>query len=139
MIVLDTNVISALMLRKPDKQVIDWLDSQASETIWTTSITVFEIRFGLEILSDSTRKRQLQDVFEVALTEELAGRVLEFDHPAANEAALLSAQRRRSGRPIEIRDAMICGIARARRATIVTRNVKHFDDAQVAIVNPWED
>jgi len=138
MIVLDTNVLSALMLRKPDKKVVDWLDSQAPESIWTTAITVFEIRFGLEVLAEGAKRRRLKDVFELALKEELAGRVLEFDHLAANEAALLAADRKRAGRPIEIRDAMICGIARARRASVATRNVRHFDDAQVRVVNPWE-
>ena len=139
MIVLDTNVISALMLRDPDKKVIDWLDDQAPESIWTTSISIFEIRFGLEILEDGIKKQNLKDAFAHAVSEEFAGRILDFDNPAAKEAAILAAERRRSGRPVEFRDTMICGIARARRASVATRNVKHFQGTKVRIINPWED
>ena len=139
MIVLDTNVLSALMLKVPDQPVVSWLDRQPAESIWTTSISVFEIRFGLTILDDGRRKDRLLNAFERVLDEELTGRVLDFDRTTAEETASLLAERRRTGRMLEIRDAMIAGIVRARRATLATRNVRHFTDTGTSIVNPWTD
>ena len=126
------------MLRTPDPRAVSWLDSKPSESIWTTSITVFEIRLGLEILNNGQRKQRLQEAFEAALREELSGRILNFDEAAADEVAVLAGEKRRFGRSIEIRDAMICGIARARRAEIATRDIKHFDDVGVSVINPWD-
>ena len=137
MIILDTNVLSALMLREPEEKVVVWLDNLPPESIWTTSVTVFEIRFGLELLGDGRKKQRLKDAFDLALIEDLSGRILDFDKFAASEAAVLCGEQRKLGRAMEIRDAMICGIARARRASVATRNVKHFEGAEVTIINPW--
>lgn len=138
MIILDTNVVSALMQSVPEPLVVSWLDAQAAESIWTTSITVFEVRFGLELLSDGARRDRLTTAFEALLSEDLAGRVLNLDASAANAAAVLAARLRGQGKSIEIRDAMICGIALARRAEVATRNVRHFEPACVPVINPWE-
>jgi hypothetical protein len=59
-ILLDTNVLSALMQREPGPEVVAWLDAQPPESIWTTSVTVFEVRLGLEILADGQRRRRLE-------------------------------------------------------------------------------
>ena len=69
--------------------------------------------------------------------EVIQGRILPFDAPAAEAAASLAAVRRRQGRPGELRDTMIAGIAIARRATLATRNVRHFADLPVAVIDPW--
>ena len=138
-VVLDTNVLSALMLATPDPRAVSWLDGSPPESIWTTSITVFEIRFGLEIISADAKKQRLREAFETTLQEDFSNRILNFDETATDEAALLSAEKRKIGRPIEIRDAMLCGIARARRAEIATRNVKHFEGSGVSIINPWDN
>jgi len=71
MLVLDTNVISELMKVEPDPQVIGWLDSQSTGSVWTTSVSVFEISFGLNSSPDGKRKRALKDAFEAMLAEEL--------------------------------------------------------------------
>lgn len=137
MILLDTNVLSALMRREPEPRVIEWLDAQSAESIWTTTITVFEVRFGLELLAMGRRRRVLEAAFASALTEELEGRILVFDRPAADAAAELAAQRRRIGRPIDFRDIQIAGIAKARRATLATRNLRHFEGLGVDLIDPW--
>ena len=139
MIVLDTNVLSALMLKVPDHSVVSWLDGQPSESIWTTSISVFEIQFGLAILDDGRNKARLLDAFEAVLKEDLSGRILDFDQRSAEETAELLAERRAAGRMVEIRDAMIAGIVRARRATLATRNVRHFADTGTRIIDPWTE
>ena len=138
MIILDTNVLSALMQAQPDVRVIDWLDRQAPESIWITSITLFESRLGLALLPEGRRKQALEAAFERLLNEHLQNRVLGFDAAAALEAAMLAAARQRAGRPVDLRDTQIAGIAAARRASIATRNLRHFQDLSVPVINPWD-
>jgi predicted nucleic acid-binding protein len=59
------------------------------------------------------------------------------DDDAARQAADLMAFRQRTGRPVELRDTMIAGIVVARHATLATRNLVHFEDLSVPVVNPW--
>jgi len=136
-ILLDTNVISALMQSSPDPIVVGWLDRQPPESVWTTAITVFEVRFGLELLATGRRRRQLEEAFARALAEDFEGRVLPFDQAAAQAAGAMAAARRRAGRTIEIRDLQTAGIAAARKATLATRNVRHFEGFGLAVVDPW--
>ncbi len=120
-----------------DSRVVAWLDNQPSESIWTTAVTIFEIRFGLALLASGRRKRQLSDAFGKVLDEDLQGRILPFDHEAAAEAANRAAERRAIGKPLDFRDIEIAGIVSARRATLATRNVRHFIDLGIELVDPW--
>ncbi len=137
MIVLDTNVLSALMQRRADVTVVAWLDRQPSESIWTTAVTVFEVMFGLELLAPGRRRRQLEDAFMRAIDEDFQRRVLPFDHDAASQAARHAAERRTAGKPVDFRDLEIAGIVSARRATLATRNTRHFQGLGIDVVNPW--
>ena len=137
MIILDTNVLSALMRAEPERSVVAWLDAQPAESIWITSITVFEALFGLALLPTGRRRRELDSSFARLVEEDLDSRVLDFDRAAAIEAASLAARRSRLGRPVDLRDTQIAGIALSRRATIATRNMKHFRDLDVPLVDPW--
>jgi hypothetical protein len=136
-IVLDTDVLSALMRRQPDPVAVAWLDSQPAESIWITAITVFEIRFGLALLPNGRRRRQIEDAFIRIVAEDFEDRVLPFEQEAAREAADLAGRQRAQGRPVDFRDVEIAGIVAARRATLATRNVRHFQDLGVKLVNPW--
>ena len=126
------------MRKVPEPSVIDWLDQQPAESIWITSITLFEARFGLALLPKGRRRSSLESAFEQLLVEDLEGRILDFDRPAAEAAAALAAERQRQGRAVDIRDTQIAGVVLARRATFATRNVKHFSDLGADIINPWE-
>lgn len=137
MIILDTNVLSALMRDTPAAAVVAWLDTQSPESLWTTSITLFEIGLGLELLPVGRRRASLQDAFRELIDEDLSGRVLAFDVPAAAQAARLAAERQQAGRPVDFRDTQIAGIALARRAAIATRNLRHFEGLSVPVVSPW--
>jgi len=139
MIVLDTNVLSALMQQRPDAKVVAWLDTQPAESVWITSITLFEARYGLALLATGRRKKLLQQRFDEFLHDDLEDRVLLFDADAAAQAAQLAADRKARGRLVDMRDTFIAGIAVARRATMATRNTRHFDDLPVPVVNPWAD
>jgi predicted nucleic acid-binding protein len=135
MIILDTNVLSAVMAS--ETAVVAWLDRQSSSSVWTTSVTVYEIRSGLMAMPAGRRRTEREAAFDNIIETDLENRVLSFDRAAAEEAARLTAERRRIGRPGESRDTMIAGIALAQRATLATRDVRHFDDLSVPVVNPW--
>jgi predicted nucleic acid-binding protein len=136
-IVLDTNVLSALMRTNPEAVVVEWLDRQPADSVWLTSITVFEARFGLALLPKGRRRNGLERAFDRVLTEDLSNRVLALDEMAALTAAQLAADRQRAGRTVDLRDTLLAGIAQARRATIATRNARHFEGLDVPIVDPW--
>lgn len=137
MILLDTNVLSALMLREPDATVVAWLDEQPSQEVWTTAITVFEVRMGLELLAKGRRRARLEQEFDRLLIEELDGRVQPFDRAAATATGTIAAAHRQAGATIEFRDVQIAGIAAARKAVLATRNTRHFEDLGIRLVNPW--
>ena len=137
MIILDTNVISALMMIEPDPAAAAWLDLQPRFSIWTSTISIFEIRFGLHAMADGRNKTRREAEFEALLRNDLQGRILSFDQAAAEAAGALMANRNRIGRAGEWRDTMIAGIALAQNAALATRNVRHFDDLSVPVINPW--
>lgn len=138
MIILDTNVLSALMRQTPDGNVVAWLDRQPRTSVWTTSVTILEIRFGLQILSAGKRRSLLMEAFE-AVVDTIGQRIAPFDTTAAQHAGDLMASRQKKGRPVELRDTMIAGIVLARHATLATRNPAHFEDISASVVNPWVD
>ncbi len=136
MIILDSNVLSELMRPKPAQKVIAWLDRQPLTSIWTTSITVFEIRFGLLIMPGGKRRDAYSKGFE-SLLDGIDHRVAPFDSEAAQHASTLMASRKIQGRPRESRDTMIAGIVLACRAVLATRNTRDFDDISATLVDPW--
>ncbi len=137
MIVLDTNVLSAMMRATEEPAVERWFDAQPTESVWTTTVTVFEIHFGLALLAAGRRRGRLDRAFLRAIDDVLGGRVLPFDRSAAEAAALIAANRRQTGRTIEIRDVQIAGIVAARKATLATRNTRHFEHLGIVLVDPW--
>ena len=136
MIILDTNVLSALMRQTPDRHVIEWLDRQPRTSRWTNSVTILEIRFGLQIMATGKRRSLQMQAFETAL-DAMGNRIASFDAAAATQAAELMAARQKRGRPGDLRDTMIAGIVLAHRATLATRNTSHFEDLSVPVVNPY--
>ena len=139
MIILDTNVLSAMMRREPDAAMVAWLDRHSIDELWTTTITIFEITFGLELLPAGARRRSLQAAFKRFVEEDLDDRILIFDAAAASRAGALAARRRTRGRPMESRDAQIAGIVAENDATLSTRNLRDFDGLGISLVDPWTD
>jgi toxin FitB len=136
-ILLDTNVISEFMVRTPDPRVVRWLNSQPRSSVWTTSINAYEIRSGLLAMPVGKRQVSLSLAFERLLNNIIQGRIAVFDMAAAQRAAELEASGLKIGRPRDRRDTMIAGIVLASRATLATRNAKHFEDIAKSVVNPW--
>jgi predicted nucleic acid-binding protein len=139
LILLDSNVLSALMLRNPDPVIERWLNGLQRSAVWTTAVTLFEIQWGIELLPESRRRSELQLSFDRFKSGLLDRRIAGFDTQAAQHAAVLAAERRKAGRMIDDRNTMIAGIALANRATLATRNTRHFSDLSVQVINPWAD
>lgn len=132
-------MLSAIMSPTPDERVVAWLDKQPRTSMWITSVTILEIQFGLQILPLGRRRSRLTEEFEAVLADEIGGRVAPFDTAAARYFAGLMALHHEKGRPVELRDTIIAGIALACNASLATRNVPHFEDLSVPVVNPWLD
>jgi hypothetical protein len=138
MILPDTNVVSEIMRPVPDRGVLRWLDLQPNTSIWTTSITIFEVRYGLCAMLTGKRRTGMTDYFERWIDGVLQHRIVNFDESAAQCAAELAAMRQIQGRPGELRNTMIAGIVLATHATLATRKVRHFEEIAASVVNPWE-
>lgn len=138
MIIVDTNVASELMADQPSEEVIAWLDRIDPRELWTTAITVFEMKGGIDAKPKGRRRTALLAAFERLLIHDFQNRVLSFDVSAALHAAQIDVDRQRRGRPAGLADTQIAGIAVSHGATIATRNVRHFDDLAVPLINPWD-
>jgi predicted nucleic acid-binding protein len=137
MIVLDTNVLSELMRRRPAARVVSWVDEQDGDALAITAVTVAELLYGVARLADGARKTELAGAVDAFVREDFAGRVLPFDAAAAAEYPDLVVGRERQGRPVSISDGQIAAICRSRGARLATRNVRDFDATHVGIVDPW--
>ena len=136
MIVIDTNVASELMRPSPAVAVQDWVRSRDARQLYTTAITVAEIRYGIERLPEGRRKEDLRAA-AAEIFETFAEQVLPFDATAAEQYALVVSQRDRLGLPIGGFDAQIAAICRAHGAALATRNLADFDKTGVEVINPW--
>ncbi len=136
MILLDTNVLSETMKVQPDYNVLDWLNAQASETLFISSITIAELLFGIGAMSDGRRKDQLATIAERALAL-FGNRVLPFDLHAARYYARLATSARRTGKGFPTPDAYIAAIAAARDFKVATRDPSAFAAAGLEVFDPW--
>jgi len=131
MIILDTNVFSALMTEPADARVVSWLDRQPRISIWTTSIT------GLATMADGRRRKSRLLAFQRLINDTLERRVAGFDQNAAEATATLMGARRAAGTSVDLRDSMIAGIVVSQGAVLATRNIRHFSDIDADVINPW--
>ena len=137
MIVLDTNVISELMLPTPDSGVMDWVARQAAPDLHVSAISEAELRYGAEVLPEGRRRDWLLEEIEGMLREDFAGRVIPFGSHAAKAYALIAAARRAAGRPIGVADCQIAAIAHSLGASVATRDVNDFEGCGIEVINPW--
>lgn len=139
MTLLDTNVVSEVMAPKPHESVLGWLNSQRTEDLHLSTITIAEIGYGLHALAAGRRRRDLEARFDLFIGSGFAQRIVSFDEGAARLYGKLMARRRKLGRPMSILDGQIAAIARANRFAVATRNVRDFEECGLEIVNPFEE
>ncbi len=138
MILLDTNVISEPQRQSPNARVLDWIDAQALETLYLSTITVAELRAGIALMSAGMRRDSLHENLEKRLLPMFANRVLSFDMACTKAYAELLAKSRAAGLAIETADAFIAAIALANGFTVAIRDTSPFEAAGLNVINPWE-
>jgi toxin FitB len=139
MFLLDTNVLSAVMGSRPASQVAGWMGTQPLDLLFTATVCQAEILSGIAVLPQGRRRAGLEMAALAMFREDFAGRILPFDSEAAVVYAELFAARRTAGRPTATADLMIAAIARARGASVVTRDTADFEECGLTLINPWTD
>ncbi len=138
MILLDTNVLSELMKRSPNQQVVDWLDNHPSSSLFISAITRAEIELGISMLPEGRRKQALRYAGAQLFTI-FSGRCLAFDASAAVQYGLLVAQQVSRGKTMSVEDAQIAAIALVNDLQIATRNSRDFEEiSNLRLINPWQ-
>lgn len=138
MYILDTNVLSELIQPREGTLVSDWLNGRRRTDLFTTTVNMAEILFGLALMPKGRRRSALIVAADAMFAQDFADRVLHFDVRAAGHYAGIAADRVRAGRSIGPIDAQIAAIARANGMAVATRNVRDFDECGVDVINPWE-
>ena len=136
MIVLDTNGVSEAMKPEPDPAVRDWLDEQAAETLYLSSVTIAELMFGIGALPEGRRKNKLAVALDGVL-ELFADRILPFDIDAARRYADLAVKARGAGRGFPTPDGYIAAIAAAHDFAVASRDTSAFTAAGLTVIDPW--
>lgn len=131
---IDTNVISELRRKKPNKGVTNWFSKRPATTLYLSVLTLGEIRKGVESVADDARRAALTDWLEVALPAFFTGRILPIDASVADRWGYLMAAAKR---PIPAIDSLIAATAAHHALTVVTRNEKDFVELGVDVINPW--
>ncbi len=134
---MDTNVFSELLRARPAPGVLSWVDSQAPDTLFTTSITEAEIHTGIAMLPDGRRRNRLTVAANRLFGELFQDRVWAFDRGAAHNYAAIVAGRRAGGRSVSQFDCQIAAIARSRSMALATRNIRDFEECGIEVINPW--
>lgn len=137
MIILDTNVVSEPLRPHPDPQVLAWLDRQAHETLYLTTVSLAEILSGIEFLPAGRKRSKLQAAFIEQILPLFDQRILAFDSQAAPPYARINAHMRAAGRSISFADCAIAAIATTQGFSIATRNGRDFKGTGVEILDPW--
>ncbi|MFQ3583150.1 type II toxin-antitoxin system VapC family toxin [Chloracidobacterium validum] len=136
MIVLDTNVVSEAMKPEPNAAVMAFLNDQAAETLYISSVTVAELLFGIQALPQGRRRNMLDGALN-DLLELFKDRVLPFDTDAARHYAELAVAARNGGRGFPTPDGYIAAIAASRGFSVASRDTAPFEAVGVAVINPW--
>jgi predicted nucleic acid-binding protein len=137
MILLDTNVVSEAMKPAPDETVRAWLDEQAAETLYLSSVTIAELMFGTGALPSGKRKDRLTEAL-TGVMELFADRILPFDVDAARHYADLAVKARAAGKGFPTPDGYIAAIAAAKGFVVATRDTSAFTAANVEVIDPWK-
>ena len=136
MILLDTNVVSEAMKPLPNRQVLGWLNTQAAETLFVSSITFAELWFGVAAMPQGQRKLRLEETVD-GLADMYKGRILGFDLDTAKTYAQLAALAKSKGQGFPTADGYIAAIAASKRMIVATRDTAPFAAVGLEVINPW--
>ncbi len=137
MILLDTNIISEPLKTAGNMNVIAWIDEQIIETLYLSTISLAELRFGIAALPEGKRRDTLHFSLEQRVLPIFAGRILPFDEPASQSYAEIRSRARVAGLAIAPADGYIAAIAMTQGFAVATRDTSPFDAAGLTVINPW--
>ncbi len=137
MILLDTNVVSEPLRPRPDQKVLAWLDAQAAEGLYLSTVSLAELLLGIESLPLGKRRKTLAAGLHEQIIALFGERIAPFDLAAAEAYAQIVTRARRHGHPIAVADAQIAAIAASRQFTVATRDEAPFLAAGLPVINPW--
>jgi predicted nucleic acid-binding protein len=116
---------------------LTWIDAQIIETLYLSTISLAELRFGMACLPPGQRRDTLQTSLEQRILPFFVGRILSFDGAASEAYAVLRARGRNQGRAIAPADGYIAATATAHGLMVATRNTGPFEAAGLTVINPW--
>ena len=132
---VDTCGLSELVKPRPSRRVVDWFDTAPPETLFISTLTLGEIRKGVERLRDSPRRSRIAAWLEIDLPAWFKDRVLAVDRGVADEWGRMMG---RIDRPVPAIDGLMAATALRHRLSIVTRNVRDFEVTGVDLIDPWK-
>ena len=135
---LDTCVLSEFVKPKPERKVIDWLNSVDLEAVFLSAITVGEIQFGISNRPPSNRRTELEVWLNEALPQQFGGRILALDVDTFVKWGKMTADQKRKGEAQCVMDSLITATALEHKMVLVTRNVDDFKVSGLSVFNPWE-
>jgi toxin FitB len=135
---LDTNVISELVAKQPNPQVVEWIDSLDPSSVYLSVITIGELRKGIEKLPDSKRKETLRAWLNDDLLHRFNGRILVLDIAVMLTWGALVGRLEKEGKPLPAMESLIAALALHHHCSLVTRNEDDFKEAGISVVNPWK-
>ena len=138
MILLDTNVVSEPLKLSGDVGVLTWIDAQLIETLYLSTISLAELRFGIAALPSGNRRDTLHTSLEQRILPLFAGRILSFDMAASQAYAVLRARARSQGKAIAPADGYIAATATSHGLMVATRDTGPFEAAGLRVINPWD-
>jgi predicted nucleic acid-binding protein len=136
---LDTNIISELRRRKPEPKVTEFIRLQPLEGLFVSIVTFAEIRFGIELLPDATRRSDLNDWLAHKVRPMFEQRVLAISEDVMFKWRLLVEDGRKAGHTFSQPDLIIAATAQHHGLTVVSRDTKEYVAARVDVFNPWVD
>ena len=133
-VLLDTNVVSETVRPEPDARVVAFLS--ADHQFWLSTMVIHELDFGVKMLPLGRRRDRIATAMR-SLVRRHADRILPVGVEEAEQAASLRAGARRSGRVLDLGDALIAATAAVNNLAIATRNTKHFAGLNLEVIDPW--
>ena len=134
---LDTNVLSELRRRKPERKVVSFVAAQPLESLYVSVVTFAEIRFGIERVSDAGRRAELGDWLAPKVRPMFEQRVLAISEDVMFKWRLLVEEGRKVRHTYSQPDLIIAATALDHGLTVVSRDVSDYRRARVPVVNPW--
>jgi len=135
---LDTNVLSELRRPRPDPKVVAFVVGQPLDELYISTVTIAEIRFGIELVTEPDRRAALNDWLTQTIRPMFDKRVVPITEDIMLRWRLLLEEGRRVGHTFSQPDLIIAATAIQYGHTVVTRDRSEYDKARVPVINPWE-